>query len=170
MCSLGFKKIPASTYSFFFIIFLGFYNYCCCYCLVAQSCLTLCNSMDYNPSASLFTEFSRQEYWSGLPCPSPGRRSYSFRFYRVIEEGFIVIEPWFFTEHMIFQKKKKNSQPLLQMTLTITLCPTQGNVNVRYQLRENQHALFFPFSSMPLPPSCCLKCKCDGWNPSCNFG
>ena len=24
------------------------------------------------PQASLFTEFSRQEYWSGLPFPSPG--------------------------------------------------------------------------------------------------
>ena len=29
---------------------------------VAQSCPTLCNPM----------EFSRQEYWSGLPFPSPG--------------------------------------------------------------------------------------------------
>ena len=34
---------------------------------VAQSCLTLCDPMD-PPSM----EFSRQEYWSGLPFPSPG--------------------------------------------------------------------------------------------------
>ena len=113
--------------SFFFFFFKSFFGgfYSCCCCLVAQSCLTLCNPMDCNPPASLSTEFSRQEYWSGLPCPPPGRRSYSFRVYRVIEEGFIVIEPWFFTELMIFQKKK-NSQPLLQMTVTVTLCSTKG--------------------------------------------
>ena len=37
---------------------------------VAQSCLTLCDPM--NCQASLPMEFSRQEYWSGLPFPSPG--------------------------------------------------------------------------------------------------
>ena len=41
--------------------------------LVAQSCLTLCNPMDcIAHQAPLFTGFSRQEYWSGLPFPSPG--------------------------------------------------------------------------------------------------
>ena len=29
--------------------------------LVAQSCLTLCDSMDYSPSGSLSMEFSRQD-------------------------------------------------------------------------------------------------------------
>jgi len=37
--------------------------------LVAQSCLTLCNPMD---QALLSIGLSRQEYWSGLPFPSPG--------------------------------------------------------------------------------------------------
>ena len=36
--------------------------------LVTQSCLTLCDSMDYSPSM----EFSRQEYWRGLPFPPSG--------------------------------------------------------------------------------------------------
>ena len=35
--------------------------------LVAQLCPTLCDPMDCNPSAPLSMEFSRQEYWSGLP-------------------------------------------------------------------------------------------------------
>ena len=35
--------------------------------LVTQSCQTLCNS-----SAPLSIQFSRQEYWSGLPFSSPG--------------------------------------------------------------------------------------------------
>ena len=39
----------------------------------AQSCPTLCNPMDYIAhQAPLSMYFSRQEYWSGLPFPSPG--------------------------------------------------------------------------------------------------
>ena len=45
-------------------------------CLVAQSCLTLCNPMDHSPLAPLSMGFSRQQYWSGLPCPPPGDLPY----------------------------------------------------------------------------------------------
>ena len=41
-------------------------------CEVAQSCPTLCDPMDCSPPAPPSMEFSRQEYWSGLPFPSPG--------------------------------------------------------------------------------------------------
>ena len=41
-------------------------------CVCAQSCLTLYNPMDCRPPASLVHGISRQEYWSGLPFPSPG--------------------------------------------------------------------------------------------------
>ena len=42
-----------------------------CVCvLVTQLCLTLCNSMNCSPPRSM--GFSRQEYWTGLPGPSPG--------------------------------------------------------------------------------------------------
>ena len=37
-----------------------------------QSCPTLCNPWTVACLASLSIGFSRQEYWSGLPCPSPG--------------------------------------------------------------------------------------------------
>ena len=40
--------------------------------MCAQLCLTLCDSVDCSPQAPLSLEFSRQEYWSGLPFPSPG--------------------------------------------------------------------------------------------------
>jgi len=40
---------------------------------VAQSCLTLCDPMDSSlHQAPPSMGFSRQEYWSGLPFPSPG--------------------------------------------------------------------------------------------------
>ena len=41
-------------------------------CLVAQSCLIFCSPMDYSPPGWSATDFSRQEYWSGVPFPSPG--------------------------------------------------------------------------------------------------
>ena len=44
-------------------------------CLCAQSlqlCPTLCDSMDCSPPSPLSLGFSRQEYWSGVPCPPPG--------------------------------------------------------------------------------------------------
>ena len=44
----------------------------CCWCLVTKSCPILCNTMDGNLQAPLSMKFSKQEYWSGLPFPSPG--------------------------------------------------------------------------------------------------
>ena len=40
--------------------------------LVSQSCPTLCEPMEVAHQAPLSMEFSRQEYCSGLPSPSPG--------------------------------------------------------------------------------------------------
>ena len=45
--------------------------------LVAQSCPTLCKPRtSRNLPAPLFMEFSRQEYWSGLPCRPSSRGSF----------------------------------------------------------------------------------------------
>ena len=42
-------------------------------CLVANSCWTLCNPLDYIAHQTFLSMgFPRQEYWSGLPFPSPG--------------------------------------------------------------------------------------------------
>ena len=49
---------------------------------VAQSCLTLCDPMDCSPPGYYIHGISRQEYWSGVPFPSPGD---------LPESG---IEPW----------------------------------------------------------------------------
>ena len=40
--------------------------------LVAQSCPTLCDSMNLARQSPLSMGFSKQEYWSGLSFPSPG--------------------------------------------------------------------------------------------------
>ena len=44
----------------------------CMHAKSPQSCLTLCDPMDVACQAPLSLGFSRQEYWSGLPCPPPG--------------------------------------------------------------------------------------------------
>ena len=44
-------------------------------CVIAkllQSCLTLCTTGTVSHQAPLSMGFSRQEYWSGLPCLPPG--------------------------------------------------------------------------------------------------
>ena len=39
--------------------------------LATQLCLTLCDPMTTAHQAPVSVEFSRQEYWSGFPFPSP---------------------------------------------------------------------------------------------------
>ena len=39
---------------------------------VCQLCPNLCDPMDCIPEVFSYIEFSRQEYWSGLPFPTPG--------------------------------------------------------------------------------------------------
>ena len=43
-----------------------------CACSVSLLCLTLCDPMDGSLPGSSVQGFPRQEYWSGLPFPSPG--------------------------------------------------------------------------------------------------
>ena len=40
--------------------------------LVSQSCATPCEPTGFAHQAPLSMGFSRQEYWSALPCPPPG--------------------------------------------------------------------------------------------------
>ena len=44
---------------------------CVCLLLCAQLCLTLFDPIGYNLPVSMSMEFSRQEFWSGLPYLSP---------------------------------------------------------------------------------------------------
>ena len=44
----------------------------CGVCAGAQLCLTLCDPMDCSPPGSSAHGISRQEYWSGVPLPTPG--------------------------------------------------------------------------------------------------
>ena len=53
--------------------FGGICESCLCVCVyVAQLCPTICDPMDCSLPSSSVHVFSRQEYWSGLPFPSPG--------------------------------------------------------------------------------------------------
>ena len=52
------KEIPAYLWGWVFVLFL----------VMSDSC----NPVDYSLPGSSVRGFSRQEYWSGLPFPSPG--------------------------------------------------------------------------------------------------
>ena len=47
-------------------------KYICVYIVFYFSCVWLCDLMYCSLQSPLSMGFSRQEYWSGLPCPSPG--------------------------------------------------------------------------------------------------
>ena len=58
-----FHFCPSPSFLFCFVLF---------FFLVTQLCPTLCYPMDYSPPGSFcHWGFSRQECWSGLPCPPP---------------------------------------------------------------------------------------------------
>ena len=69
-------------------------------CVCAKSlqlCLTLWDPMNCSLQAPLSMGFSRQEYWSGLPCPSlgclpdPGIKSMSLRYPALVGRFFTTI-------------------------------------------------------------------------------
>ena len=72
----------------------GLFTLCCC--VVAISCPSRCNPTDCSPPGSSVHGILRQEYWGGLPFPSPGDLSDP----GIIEprspawqEGFFTAEP-----------------------------------------------------------------------------
>ena len=62
---------------------------------VSQSCPTLCDPMDCSLPGSSSIGFSRQEYWSGLPFPSPGYLLDSGiqPMCPMLADGFFITEP-----------------------------------------------------------------------------
>ena len=64
------KVFPTWKYYFFKAVFFKFITCICAKSL--QLCLTLCDPVVCSPPGSAVYEISRQEYWSGLPCPPLG--------------------------------------------------------------------------------------------------
>ena len=63
---LGFKQYPC-PFTYWISVVLT-----CMHAKSLQSCLFLCDPMDCSLPGSSVMEFSRQEYWSGVPCTLPG--------------------------------------------------------------------------------------------------
>ena len=58
-----------------------------------QSCPTLCNPIDGSPPGSPSLGFSRQEYWSGLPFPSPMHESEKWKWSHSVSVQ-LFMTPW----------------------------------------------------------------------------
>ena len=70
----------------------------------AQSCLTVCDPMDCSPpGSSVHGVFSRQEYWSGLPFPSP--RDLPDPGIRPVSPAYLTLADRFFTSEPLGKPK-----------------------------------------------------------------
>ena len=67
MKSSTFSSLASLDRSYMYI-----YIYTCMCAKLLQSRLTIFDSMDWACQPPLSMGFSRQEHWSGLPCPPPG--------------------------------------------------------------------------------------------------
>ena len=95
-----------------------------CYHLVAKSCPTLCNPVDYIAHQVLVSiGFSRQEHWSGLPSPSPGDLPNPG-----IEPSSPTLSGRFFTAELPGKSK------VLSTALWTDRSPTGGCASVKHQV------------------------------------
>ena len=85
-----------------------------CVCMPAQSCPTVCDPVDCSPLDFSVHGFSRQEYWSGWACLSPGDLS----------------DPEIKSRSAALQADSLLSEPSLLFTFICcrnqTLCPTKS--------------------------------------------
>ena len=99
------------------------HTHICC-CLVAKSCLTLCDPWTAANQAPLSMRFPRQEYWSGLSFPSPGDLSDPGiqQEYPTLAEGFFTVEPQDYYDYY-----SPNEQFTLRSTTLFQQFPTVMN-------------------------------------------
>ena len=71
-CQTGNKIFSNSIIRVIGILSLSLLLELCCVWSITQLCPTLCDPLTAPRQAPLSMGFSRQEYWSGLPCPPPG--------------------------------------------------------------------------------------------------
>ena len=104
-------------------------NVFCCY-LVAQSCPTLCDPMDCSLPGSSVHGFPRQEYWSGLPFPSPSDLS----------------DPWIEPESPAWQRSAARPQGRRRDPLAQTLPEAHGSMQ---KVKERAASTPFLLSTPP---------------------
>ena len=116
------------------------YDKVCACGLVSQSHPTLCNPMDGSLPGSVIHGFSRQEYWSGLPFPSPGHLPNPG-----IEPGSPALQAVALPSELLGKSKV--------IQLCPTLCdPMDYTVHGILQTRILELSIAFPFSKGSFQP------------------
>ena len=102
-------------------------------CLVTQLCLTLCNPMycSLPGSSPLSMGFSRQKYWSVLPCPPPGDLPNS---------GIKTRSPTFQADSLLSEPPGKPKN-----TGVDSLSLFQGNFPTQESNRDLRHCKWIPY-------------------------
>ena len=75
--------------------------------LVTKLCSTLCAPWTAAHQAPLSMEFSKQEYWSGWPCPPPG--GFPNPGIKPMSLTSSALEGWFFTTSATWEAPKGSS-------------------------------------------------------------
>ena len=100
--------------------------------LVTKSCTTLVTPCTVAHQAPQCIRFSRQEYWSGLPFPSPGDLpnpgiepgSPAWELVSCISDGFFTSKPHKREDHFAYNKKKAQGE---SGHLSDRICPKKGD-------------------------------------------
>ena len=102
---------------------LAFLKWVMIYCVHAQSCWTLCDSTDCSPLGSLYVEFSRQEYFPGLPFPPGALPNPGF------DPGSLVLQAdSFLTDTtLVIHSKSYSNSTLVMFPLVTNQCYSHNN-------------------------------------------
>ena len=115
---------------------------------VAQSCLTLCDPWTVAHQGPPSVGFSRQEYWSGLPFPSP-RNAYQFS--KIDPKAFIAFFSYYILKYSVssYVTGPKGSCTMFDDSFICKLlfCVFYGAIHYQTFEKENVQNSYFCFLS-----------------------
>ena len=116
---------------------------CAVLCLVAQSCLALCNTIYFKPSRLLcLWGFSRQEYWGAMPTSRGSSQPRDLTQVSCIAGGFLTV--WATREAMMRKLKKVTSLSHVQLFATPWTVAYHAPRSMGFSRQEYWNGLPFP--------------------------
>ena len=110
-------------------------------CAQSFGCVWLCDSVDCSPPGSSVHGFPRQEYWSGLPFPSPGE-SFQLRDWTHVScIARWVVYHWASREAQTYSYQRENGGEEGQIRINRCTDITIYKINNKYLLYSTGHCI-----------------------------